>query len=800
MGSSKTHETVKRRKRETESHAENAIHPPDDEDHGDDQRDIGHLRTWPRYLIRRTHVRSIAKYCPLVSAILAPLSTLLDIPALSQHWYLKEGVAQPDFKASIVLSAIGLALNVIANVLLVVRFSSKDPFWVNHSTKWSLLFWILKTVVALANLIAFGILARNQSGYSYSEGFWCAVVSVIDAGIISITLTLHYFEAFGSDKHDTSDVRAEGKKFILSVQLFMAILAIQSLVFCKIENWTYADGIYFSVQTALTIGYGDYHPLTTAGKVLVFPFSVLTISQLGNEIALIIGFISSRADERRDKWRRRYEGAMHREAMAVRPRATLTEEMALIHQINGREETMNQLYDLMWSVFSLIVFWVLGATAFSQIEGWTYGNAVYVCIILSLTIGFGDFTPSTAGGKIVFIVYALMAVPIVTSFAVQTITGMLSTYSERGSAREAFLAEQRRTPEAFAPHADFVLRYHESYADLRKRLMGPDVEHPADQGETADSIAERRPTGDDSSDENEGEVRHKVRERSEDGRRSDQTAVDRDTRGKSQDDRSDLDGEKEAPDGQATTLGEKEIEEDYSKVKDIMQEKEGKFAGGDHQTKAFESQDDAEEDERHLQIDLLKQLMNRTIRLEAEARQMMLDSMDKGVARTLLLADRNVQIRDVRALRGDDADILGIWEGEDNQHQHDQEKANAAIDSNQQDIGQTAGVSQEQSKGQLDMLTRVRRYRNTFAEILVIGSILQKLEGEDLNKFERWREEEETELGERDIRVGQDGKPQGEGEDIDRVAEEKWGGLTGRMFQRHKKKIVEKDLGELARV
>lgn len=40
------------------------------------------------------------------------------------------------------------------------------------------------------------------------------------------------------------------------------------------------------------------------------------------------------------------------------------------------------------------------------------------------------------------------------------------------------------------------------------------------------------------------------------------------------------------------------------------------------------------------------------------------------------------------------------------------------------------------------MLARVRAYRNTFAEILVIGSILQKLEGEELRAFERFRLEE----------------------------------------------------------
>ena len=43
-----------------------------------------------------------------------------------------------------------------------------------------------------------------------------------------------------------------------------------------------------------------------------------------------------------------------------------------------------------------------------------------------LMTGFGDFTPETPAGKVVFVVYALMAVPIVTSFAVQTITGLVS--------------------------------------------------------------------------------------------------------------------------------------------------------------------------------------------------------------------------------------------------------------------------------------------------------------------------------------------------------------------------------------
>lgn len=46
--------------------------------------------------------------------------------------------------------------------------------------------------------------------------------------------------------------------------------------------------------------------------------------------------------------------------------------------------------------------------------------------------GFGDYTPVTAAGRVFFIPFALLAVPIVTSFAVQTITGLVSRLTSLG--------------------------------------------------------------------------------------------------------------------------------------------------------------------------------------------------------------------------------------------------------------------------------------------------------------------------------------------------------------------------------
>ncbi|GFZ44870.1 hypothetical protein JCM24511_02596 [Saitozyma sp. JCM 24511] len=155
-----------------------------------------------------------------------------------------------------------------------------------------------------------------------------------------------------------------------------------------------------------------------------------------------------------------------------------------------------------------------------------------------------------------------------------------------------------------------------------------------------------------------------------------------------------------------------------------------------------------DEDVRKLELHLLRRLVELTVRLEAEARQMLLDSMDKGVARTLLLADRNLQIRDVRAVRGDNGNILAIWRGDRVHGAHDSVPIcehgfkngtgpESLLPHDEKERNERKPPpAPDRSDG---MVPKVQRYRNTFAEILVLGAIIQKLEGEELIRFERWR-------------------------------------------------------------
>jgi potassium channel subfamily K len=163
-------------------------------------------------------------------------------------------------------------------------------------------------------------------------------VSVIIAGIISTCLLLHYVFAYMHDDDADTKLQITGRKFMLSITGLFVLIGFQALAFSRLEGWKYFDGIYFSTQTTLTVGYGDLVPTTTWSKILCFPFAVLTIAQLANEVSIIIDFLKDRATDRRDKWRKRYSIAMHRAALQVKPYGTLIDEICLIHQIELHQQ------------------------------------------------------------------------------------------------------------------------------------------------------------------------------------------------------------------------------------------------------------------------------------------------------------------------------------------------------------------------------------------------------------------------------------------------------------------------------
>lgn len=69
------------------------------------------------------------------------------------------------------------------------------------------------------------------------------------------------------------------------------LFAIGTIFYNQIEGWGVLDSLYFSVVTLSTVGYGDFAPTTSAGKVFAMVYMLFGLSML-------TAFVSMLAKER----------------------------------------------------------------------------------------------------------------------------------------------------------------------------------------------------------------------------------------------------------------------------------------------------------------------------------------------------------------------------------------------------------------------------------------------------------------------------------------------------------------------
>jgi hypothetical protein len=125
------------------------------------------------------------------------------------------------------------------------------------------------------------------------------------------------------------------------------------------------DAFYCSVITLTTVGYGDICPSAPKGQGKLF-LVVLSFVGLGYFCGPIMDLASS--------WRHRVPGG---------------------------------------NLGTIVATIGLGVALFTYFEEWAKEDAAYYSVITGTTIGFGDISPKTDGGKIAAAIYAIIAVNVV---------------------------------------------------------------------------------------------------------------------------------------------------------------------------------------------------------------------------------------------------------------------------------------------------------------------------------------------------------------------------------------------------
>lgn len=147
------------------------------------------------------------RWTPILSGIVIPFSILLEIPGLTEHWYIRtEANKIVETKSNPVILDVALALSMacglFANICLVLRFLEKRVKTVtlltilfltihgepNYTARMQLDTNIYIDIINILCVTIFGIEHRFDDGYTYGQSFWLTVCSTAASTVSNVTL------------------------------------------------------------------------------------------------------------------------------------------------------------------------------------------------------------------------------------------------------------------------------------------------------------------------------------------------------------------------------------------------------------------------------------------------------------------------------------------------------------------------------------------------------------------------------------------------------------------------------------
>ncbi|PKS08653.1 hypothetical protein jhhlp_005042 [Lomentospora prolificans] len=399
---------------------------------------------------------------PMIAGTLGPVASGFSICALARPWRQlanpgdssrdREFIHDPSWLLAVNGIQLGMAL--ISNMFLLLNMAKRIQFSVAQPV--TIVGWYSSSIclMVLLSLAAgpSGVLDDVKDEYIWTESFWyglwASILYMIVASLLVVTVYGAYTKHYSQNFHLTGSQRT----LMLQTILFLMYILLGALVFSVVEGWAYFDAVYWADATLFTIGFGDLVPSTQVGRGLLLPYAFVGIISVGLIIGSIRSLILERAASRVDA---RMVERMRRKAIRsivvkgkdavlrpIEPSIDSSASPSLVMN-NPEEEAYDEFarreaeFNLMrtihyqagvhsrWlttivSIGPWLILWLLGAFIFVQFEKpyqqWTYFDGIYFTFVCLTTLGYGDRTVQSNGGRSFFLFWTLLALPTMTVF------------------------------------------------------------------------------------------------------------------------------------------------------------------------------------------------------------------------------------------------------------------------------------------------------------------------------------------------------------------------------------------------
>ncbi|KAL1612713.1 hypothetical protein SLS60_000942 [Paraconiothyrium brasiliense] len=296
--------------------------------------------------------------------------------------------------------------------------------------------FMLIALVAVASTSVFRI--QPMTEHALSQAFYYGIMA---AGLYFIIASLMMLTVWGAYRgHYPKEFRLTASQRTLMLQTisFMFYLLVGALVFSKVEGWNFLDAVYWADFTLLTVGLGgEFVPKTHTGRSLLFFYAIGGVVSLGLVIGSVRSLVLERGKEKMsarfvEMKRRKVLNSIDEEKRTIKlglwekikfsekglgEAQRREQEFNVMRRVQEKAERKRRYTALAMSSMAALLLWFLGALVFMHSErpqGWSYFVSLYFSYTSLLTIGYGDYSPTSNSGKAFFVFWSLLAVPTLT--------------------------------------------------------------------------------------------------------------------------------------------------------------------------------------------------------------------------------------------------------------------------------------------------------------------------------------------------------------------------------------------------